>query len=107
MYTLFDFITHIKGMEYIISLIFIAGYILFTESLKLTPFEGLIKGFRKNMEFVPKVGSKNSFKTLSRVIAAPLIGLTYIIAIPFLFVFGFFLTLKGRKSKLTQETKKP
>jgi len=38
MHTLIDFTTHVKGVEYIISVLAITGYILYAEILKPKPF---------------------------------------------------------------------
>ena len=39
MNTLYDFVTHVKGIEYLLSVTFIAGYVLFWETLKAKPFQ--------------------------------------------------------------------
>ena len=51
MNTLFDFTTHIKGVEYILAVLFIAGYILYWEVLKPKPFSSLKKAAQEDLEF--------------------------------------------------------
>jgi hypothetical protein len=87
MYTMYDYITHIKGVEYIISVMFIAGYILFAEVLKPRPFAAVVKGGKDDMEFMRRTGSRNVLKTVGRIAAAPFIGIAYVVALPFAF-FG-------------------
>jgi hypothetical protein len=85
MYTLYDYITHIKGVEYIISVMFIAGYILFAEVLKPRPFAAVINEGKDEMEFMRRMGSRNVLKTVGRITATPFIGIAYVVALPFAF----------------------
>ncbi len=87
MHTLYDYITHIKGVEYIISVMFIAGYILFAEVLKPKPFATVVNAGKDDMEFVKAMGKKSLYKTVGRIAAAPFIGIAYVVALPFAF-FG-------------------
>jgi len=87
MYTLYDYITHIKGVEYIISLMFIAGYILFSEILKPKPFATVVNGGKDDLAFIRMTGRRNILKTVGRIAAAPFIGIAYVVALPFAF-FG-------------------
>lgn len=87
MYTMYDYITHIKGVEYIISLMFIAGYLLFAEVLKPKPFATVVRGGKEDMEFVKRTGYRNVLKTVGKIAAAPFIGIAYVVALPFAF-FG-------------------
>lgn len=92
MNSFYDFVTHVKGVEYIISVMFIAGYILYAEVLKPKPFKALVETGRDDMEFIKKAGYRNTMKTVGRIAAAPFIGLSYIIALPFAFAFALFST---------------
>jgi hypothetical protein len=84
---MYDYITHIKGVEYIISIMFIAGYILFAEVLKPRPFATVVKGGREDIEFIKRTGYRNVLKTVGKIAAAPFIGIAYVVALPFAF-FG-------------------
>jgi 4-hydroxybenzoate polyprenyltransferase len=88
MYTLYDYLTRVKGVEYIISLLFIAGYILYAEILKPKPFKTVTETAKEDLEFIKKAGYKNVLKTLGRIVAAPFIGLAYVVALPFAFMFA-------------------
>ena len=88
MNTLFDYLTHVKGIEYILALLFLAGYILYAEFLKPTPFKTMRETTEENVKFMEKAGFANILKTLGRAAAAPFIGLGYIIALPFVFIFA-------------------
>jgi len=88
MYTLYDYLTHVKGIEYLISLLFIAGYILYAEILKPKPFKTVTEDTKEDLEFVKKAGYKSVLKTLGRILAAPFIGLAYVVALPFALMFA-------------------
>lgn len=105
MNTLFDFTTHVKGIEYIIALMAIAGYILYWEILKPKPFRTLAENGKDDLEHIRKTGYKNTLKTAGKVLAAPFIGLAYVIALPFAFMFALgsvavngALSLAGREA---------
>jgi len=84
---MYDYITHIKGIEYILSLMFIAGYLLFAEVLKPKPFATVAQGRKDDMEFIRRTGYRHVLKTVGRIAAAPFIGAAYVVALPFAF-FG-------------------
>jgi hypothetical protein len=88
MYTLYDYLTHVKGIEYLISLLFIAGYILYAEILKPKPFKTVTEDAKEDLKFVEDTGFRNILKTLGRIVAAPFIGLAYVVALPFAFMFA-------------------
>lgn len=85
MHTLFDFITHVKVVEYLISVTFIAGYMLFWEGLKPKPFSTPIEAGKEDLEHVRK--NVNVLSNIGKICTAPFIGLAYIVAIPFGFMF--------------------
>jgi hypothetical protein len=82
MNSMFDFITHVKGIEYILSLTFIAGYVLFWEVLKPKPFRKIRETGKEDLEYVKQNGMKNTLKLAGKIAAAPFIGLFYIILLP-------------------------
>ena len=82
MNSMFDFITHVKGIEYILSLTFIAGYVLFWEVLKPQPFRKVKETGKEDLEYVKQNGLKNTLKLAGKIAAAPFIGLFYIILLP-------------------------
>lgn len=88
MNTLFDFITYVKGVEYIVAILFIAGYIVFWEVLKPKPFKTLTATAKEDIEYIKKIGFRAVIKTIGRVMAAPFIGLAYVAALPFIFVLS-------------------
>ncbi len=88
MNTLFDFLTHVKGIEYIISILFIVGYIIYAELLKPKPFRTLVESGREDLEFIKRAGFPNTLKTIGKIVAAPFIGLAYAIALPFVFAYA-------------------
>jgi len=79
---MFDFITHVKGIEYILSLTFIAGYVLFWEILKPRPFQKVKETGQEDLAYVRQNGMKNTLKLAGKIAAAPFVGLLYVILLP-------------------------
>jgi hypothetical protein len=100
MHTLFDFMTHIKGVEYILALMFIAGYILFSEVLKPKPFATVKSTGKDDLEYARKVGYREIMKTIGKIAAAPFIGIAYIVMLPFAFVAALGTEVGGRVMSL-------
>jgi hypothetical protein len=90
MYNLVDFTTRVKGVEYLIAIMAIASFILFSEILKAKPFSSLMDAIREDIKYVKANGHG-----LGTIIAAPFIGLKYVISIPFAFVFALAAALKN------------
>jgi hypothetical protein len=87
MYTLVDFITHVKGIEYILSVLAIAGFLLFWEVLKPRPFKTVVETGKDDLGYIEQTGGfKNIMKAVGKIVAAPFIGLAYIVMLP----IGFF-----------------
>ncbi len=82
MYTMVDFITHIKGIEYIVSILAIGGYLLFWEILKPAPFRTLVNTSRQDMEHLQRAGFGDLLKTMGKLVSAPFIGLAYLAMLP-------------------------
>jgi len=82
MNSMFDFITHVKGVEYILSLTFIAGYVLFWEILKPKPFKKVKETGQEDLAYVRQNGMKNNLKLAGKIAAAPFVGLLYVILLP-------------------------
>jgi len=95
MHTLIDFMTHVKGIEYLISVSAITGFILFVEVLKPKPFKTLAKATSEDLEHLRMNGSENNRTTLKRLAVAPFIGLAYVLSLPFLFAFALCGELVG------------
>jgi hypothetical protein len=90
MYTLVDFITHIKGVEYILSLLAIAVFLVFWEVLKTKPFRTVVNTGQDDLDYIVQAGGfKGILKAIRKIAAAPFIGLAYIIILP----FGFLAAL--------------
>ncbi|MHB1011614.1 MAG: hypothetical protein ACYC37_01695 [Desulfobacteria bacterium] len=95
MHTLVDFLTHVKGVEYILSVLTITGFILFLEVLKPAPFRSLGKLIGEDVAFLREEGFRSVMKTVGRFVAVPFIGLLYVISLPFLFVYTLAVELGG------------
>jgi hypothetical protein len=95
MHTLVDFLTRVKGVEYILSVLTITGFILYLEVLKPAPFRALSKRVGEDLAFLREEGFRKVMRTVGRAVATPLIGLLYVIGLPFLFVYFLAVELGG------------
>jgi len=90
MYTLVDFITHVKGIEYIMSLLAIGGFLLFWEALKPTPFRTVVETGKDDLGYIEQAGgARHILKSVGKIAAAPFIGAAYVVMLP----IGFFAAL--------------
>lgn len=90
MYTMVDFVTHVKGVEYILSLLAIAVFLVFWEILKPRPFRTVVTTGKDDLAHIHEAGGLRSLaKSVGRIAAAPFIGLAYIVMLP----IGFFVVL--------------
>jgi hypothetical protein len=96
MNSLFDFITHIKTVEYLMAVGAIALYILYWEVLKPRPFKSLVENGKGDLDYIRNTGYKNTLKTVGKVMAAPFIGLAYIVFLPFTFAYALGSAVIGR-----------
>jgi hypothetical protein len=88
METLFDFLTHVKGVEYIVALLFIAGYLILWEFLKRKPFKTLSNTISDDVGYMRETGIRKNIKTLGNLLASPFILIGYLAMLPFLFLYG-------------------
>lgn len=100
MYTLVDFITHVKGTEYILSILFIAGFLVLWEVLKPAPFRTVTAAGRDDLAHIRQTGFGTVLKSAGKLAAAPFIGLAYLLMLPvgfaaMLFLGAFNLAVKG------------
>ncbi len=103
MHTLFDFITHIKIVEYLVSISAIGAYMLYWEFLKPKPFKALAEKGREDINHMKESG--NTLKNIGKIVSAPFIGLAYIVALPAVFAYALgsaavngMLTLTGKEA---------
>ncbi len=82
MYTMVDFITHIKGIEYIVSILAIGGFLLFWEILKPAPFRTVVSVGKQDMEYLQRSGFADLLKTAGKLVSAPFVGLAYLAMLP-------------------------
>jgi len=104
MHTLIDFTTHVKGVEYILSVLAITGYILYVEILKPKPFKTLKQSASEDLEHLRTSGYRNTLRTVGRLAAAPFIGLAYVIALPFVFLYTLGAELVGMAAEGLEKT---
>ena len=89
MYTLFDFITQVKGAEYLIAVSAVGLFILFWEVLKPRPFKSMIDTAKGDLTQIGQSGGfAEVLRTAGHVAAVPFIGLAYVVALPFVFAYA-------------------
>jgi hypothetical protein len=90
MFTLVDFTTYIKGVEYVLAVLAIGGFLLFWEVLKPKPFKSVVESGKDDLDYIEQRGGfRHVLKTVGKIAAAPFIGLAYIVMLP----IGFFALL--------------
>jgi hypothetical protein len=98
MHTMVDFVTHVKGVEYILSLLAIAVFLVFWEILKPSPFRTVANTSSDDLAYIENNGGlKSVAKSIGRIAAAPFIGLAYIVMLP----IGFSVALVAAIVNLT------
>jgi hypothetical protein len=106
MYTLFDFMTHVKGIEYIISVLSIGVFMVFWEVLKPKPFATAVSAGKEDLAHLKESG--DTIKYVRQIAAAPFIGLAYIVMLPIGFSVvmlseGVNLAVKGVSTMLGKD----
>lgn len=91
MHTLFDFVTHIKAVEYILSIMFIAGFILYWEILKIRPFRTLANTTSKDIVYIKESGKQH---IIEKIATALFLTLTYVVSLPFVFAYAVLSAIK-------------
>jgi len=86
MHTLYDFVTHIKIVEYLIAISCIAVYMIFWEALKPKPFKSVANTAKDDLTYIRETGG--TLKTIGKIAAAPFVGLAYIAILPFSFLYA-------------------
>ena len=89
MHTLVDFITRVKGVEYLLSLLFIAVFLVFWEILKPRPFATVVNAGKEDLEHIKQNGYRENMKFVGKIATAPFIWLAYIVMLP----VGFFFVV--------------
>jgi hypothetical protein len=88
MHTLFDYISHVNKIQYALSLLFIAGFIIFTEIMKPRPFQNLLKSAAADAEALKAKGKAPLVRLLRNLALSPGYVLLYLAAVPLLFFRG-------------------
>jgi len=93
MHTLFDYISNVNATQYGLSLLFIFGFIVFTEILKPRPFEGLLKAAADDAGSIKSLGKEPVVRLIKNIASAPVYIMLYLAAVPLLFVRGMAVLL--------------
>ncbi len=88
MHTLFDFISNVNAVQYVIALLSVIGFIIFSEVLKANPFKGLRESVAEDVRFIKTQDRVTRIQFAKNVASAPFYFLSYLAALPVLFVQG-------------------
>ncbi len=93
MHTLFDFISHVNGMQYVIALCSVAGFALFVELLSPRPFLGLISAIAEDIRHIKAEGSVKIYALARNGAVALGCAAMYAASLPILFASGMLANL--------------
>jgi hypothetical protein len=88
MHTLFDFVTRVNGVQYLLAFLFIFGVIIFFEIMKPRPFKGLAASVSEDAQFIKAQGKEGNVQLLKNMAMAPVYLVVYLAAVPVLFLKG-------------------
>jgi hypothetical protein len=88
MNTLFDFISHVNGMTYLLALGSIAGFAVYLELFKARPFAEILESARDDYRFVRELGIAGNKRVVKNVVKGVFMAASYLVALPFLFMRG-------------------
>jgi len=88
MHTLFDFISNVNAVQYVIALLSMIGFILFSEVLKANPFQGLRESVAEDVRFIKTQDKGMRLQLIKNVAMAPFYFLSYLASLPVLFAQG-------------------
>jgi len=100
MNTLFDFITHIKGVEYLLAIGFIGLFIMIWEALSPRPFSVMLATGRDDLGYMRRVGAKETVRTAVHAAAAPFLVIAYVAMVPVAFVAGLAIASRRWLARL-------
>ncbi len=105
MNTYFDFITHVKGIEYLVAIASIVGFIVLWEVLKPKPFSKMVHSAKEDLSYMKESGSRQTLRNVGKLVGAPFIGLAYVISLPIAFVGALlFAAVNGLLNYVGQTT---
>ncbi len=102
MHTLFDFITHTNGMEYVLALLFIGGFIVFLELFRPQPFVRLVAAAREDYHHIKAQGKVGNLQFVKKVVTGGFLAVMYLASLPFLFMRGIGQAVAGFAGTLAQ-----
>jgi hypothetical protein len=88
MHTLFDFVTKVNGAQFLLSLLFILGFIVLAELFKTRPFAGVRERAADDVRFLKAQGNADRKQLFKNMAMAPVYFLRYLVSVPVLFVQG-------------------
>ena len=93
-YTFFDFVTQVKGAEYLIAVTSVLLFIVLWQLLSPRPFKAMMETAKEDLKYINQGGGYSGVaRTAGRVAAAPFLAIAYIAALPFVFLFSVSLVM--------------
>lgn len=100
MNTLVDFVTHTKGIEYLLAISFIMGYGLLFEFLKPRPFASIFSTVKDDVSYMGGNGRGDMKKLLANMLKLPFVAGAYLMALPFYLMVGLMLQAESALARL-------
>lgn len=100
MNTLFDFVSHNKGIEYILALMFIAGFVVVMEVLKPHPFRAFMSAVKEDWSYLRGEGAADTVRLAKNAVMLPVVAGVYVAMVPVMFTLGLALKLESTVADL-------
>lgn len=101
MNTLFDFVSHNKGIEYLLALMFIAGFVVLMEVLKPHPFRAFVSAVKEDWSYLRGAeGASDTMRMAKNAMVLPIVAGMYVAMIPVMFALGLALKLESTVADL-------
>ncbi len=88
MHTLYDFVSETNGIQYLLAVLSIVGFIIFIEIFKPKPFKGLSRMIDDDVVFVKEQGKSSNLQFIKNTLTGGAYAALYVAAIPLLFMHG-------------------
>jgi len=101
MHTLYDFICQVNGIQYLLAILFIAGFIIFFEIFKPKPFMGLSRMINEDVSFVKEQGKSHNLQVVKNALTGSAYAMLYVVALPLLFMHGIAVLMSKLFTSVT------
>lgn len=96
MNTLFDYVSSVNGIMYLIALGSIAGFAIMWEVFNPKPFSRLASNIAEDLRLIASMPSAEVFAMGKKLVLAPMYFMMYLASMPFLFAMGILAPIGSR-----------